>query len=66
MKEERFFKILTIAGLIIVFGLVVVAVTLIWGHPVSFVIFIIFGGITTVVGMVLYLYLIVTRSQPSQ
>jgi predicted membrane channel-forming protein YqfA (hemolysin III family) len=48
-----------VAGIFIVFGLVIEALCLIWSTPIAFVIFVAIGGLLMFVGVVLYLYSLV-------
>jgi len=49
-----------VAGVFIVLGLVIEALCLIWSTPISFVIFVTIGGLLMFVGIVLYLYSLVS------
>ena len=48
-----------VAGIFIVFGLVIEALCLIWSTPITFVIFVAIGGLLMFVGIVLFLYSLV-------
>ena len=48
------------AGVFIVLGLVIEALCLIWSTPIAFVIFVAIGGLLMFVGIVLYLYSLVS------
>jgi len=50
-----------VAGVFIVLGLVVEALCLIWSTPIAFVIFVMIGGLLMFVGIVLYLYSLVSN-----
>lgn len=54
-------KLLKIAGLILLGGLVVIAVTLLWSHPLSFLISLGVGNVLIAGGVILYLYAIVSH-----
>jgi hypothetical protein len=54
-------KLLKIAGLILLGGLVVITVTLLWSHPLSFLISLGVGNVLIAGGVILYLYAIVSR-----
>jgi hypothetical protein len=49
-----------IAGVFIVLGLVIEALCLIWSTPIAFVIFVAIGGLLMFVGIVLFLYSLVS------
>jgi hypothetical protein len=49
-----------IAGLFIVLGLVVEGLCLLWSTPIAFVIFVSIGGLSMFVGIVLFLYSLVS------
>jgi len=50
-----------VAGVFIVLGLVIEALCLIWSTPIAFVIFVAIGGLSMFVGIVLYLYSLVSN-----
>ena len=54
---------LRIAGVLIVLGLIVEALSLIWNHPLSFVAFLGIGGLLLLLGIVVYLTALVTPRQ---
>ena len=56
-KLERWIKI---SGLLIIAGLVVELITLYWDHPTSFLVFSFIGAVLIAVGILAYLYSIVT------
>jgi len=49
-----------VAGVFIVLGLVIEALSLIWSTPIAFVIFVAIGGLLMFVGIVLFLYSLVS------
>jgi len=49
-----------VAGVFIVLGLVIEAMCLLWSTPIAFVIFVAIGGLLMFVGIVLYLYSLVS------
>ena len=61
MTEAAFYRRLQGAGIIIAVGLLVQLATLYWSHPLAFVLFIVLGGTLVGVGVLLYLYSIVSR-----
>jgi len=50
-----------VAGVFIVLGLVIEALCLLWSTPIAFVIFVAIGGLLMFVGVVLYLYSLVSN-----
>jgi hypothetical protein len=50
-----------VAGVFIVLGLVIEALCLLWSTPIAFVIFVAIGGLLMFVGIVLYLYSLVSH-----
>ncbi len=53
-------KFLKIAGCILIGGMVVELVTLLWSHPLSFIISLGVGGLLVAAGVIIYLYAIVS------
>ncbi|HEV2992630.1 MAG TPA: hypothetical protein VG759_29630 [Candidatus Angelobacter sp.] len=54
-------KRLKLSGILIIAGLLVEGVSLLWNHPLSFVVFLGFGGLLLATGIVLYLWALVSR-----
>jgi hypothetical protein len=52
---------LRIAGIMISAGLLVELFSLRWSHPTAFLVFIVFGGALIGIGILLYLYSLVSR-----
>jgi hypothetical protein len=50
---------LRLAGILIVIGLLVQALTLLWNHPLSFVAYMAIGGLAVAIGIVVYLLTLV-------
>ncbi len=50
---------LRFAGAFIILGLMVQALSLLWNHPLSFIAFVILGGLFQVIGIALYLLTLV-------
>lgn len=46
---------LRIAGILIILGLIVEIISLVWNHPLSFMAFLILGGLLLAAGMVTYI-----------
>jgi hypothetical protein len=55
-----------VAGVFIVLGLVIEALCLIWPTPIAFVIFVAIGGLFMFVGIMLYLYSLVSGAGVSE
>lgn len=62
-QSEFMSKRLRIAGVLIVVGLIVEALSLIWNHPLSFVAFLGVGGFLLFLGVVVYLTALVSPRQ---
>jgi predicted membrane channel-forming protein YqfA (hemolysin III family) len=60
-SENQLEKRRQVAGIFIVLGLVIEALCLIWSTPIAFVIFVAIGGLLMFVGIVLYLYSLVSN-----
>ena len=60
LSAEQLEKRRQVAGVFMVLGLVVEALCLIWSTPIAFVIFVAIGGLLMFVGIVLYLYSLVS------
>jgi hypothetical protein len=56
LSANQFEKRRQVAGICIVFGLVIEALCLMWASPIGFVIFVAIGGFLMFAGIVLYLY----------
>jgi len=57
----RLEKRLRLAGILILAGLVVELATLEWSHPTAFLFFLMLGGSLMVIGVLFYLYSLVSR-----
>lgn len=55
---------LQLSGFLVVLGLIVEAVTLFWSHPTAFLVFLGLGGLLVGLGVLLYLFAIVTFPSP--
>jgi hypothetical protein len=55
---------LEISGTLILMGLLVEAICLLWSRPIAFVVFVSLGGLLIGVGVLLFLYSLVTLEQP--
>lgn len=58
--DPRLVRRLKLAGLLVGLGLLIEAATLFWPHPTAFLAFLFLGGLLVAVGVVLYLFSIVT------
>jgi hypothetical protein len=56
---------LEISGTLILLGLLVEAICLLWSRPIAFVVFVSLGGLLIGVGVLLFLYSLVTLDQSS-
>jgi hypothetical protein len=55
---------LRISGVLIILGLLIEAFSLIWVHALSFIVFALVGGALIGLGILLYLYSLVSLTQP--
>lgn len=62
--DPRLVRRLKLAGLLVALGLVIEAATLFWAHPTAFLVFIGVGGSLVGVGVLLYLFAIVSGPAP--
>jgi hypothetical protein len=60
MNLEALHRRLKLAGILISAGIVVEIATLYWSHPLTFVAFILLGGTLVGLGVLLYLYSLVS------
>lgn len=58
-------KRLRLSGVLVLLGLLMDAVTLRWAHPTAFLVFLFVGGLFVLLGVLLYLYSLVTLAAPS-
>ena len=61
MSVEALHRRLRLSSLLVAAGLAVEVATLFWSHPLTFVAFILLGGSLVGMGVVLYLYSIVSH-----
>jgi hypothetical protein len=52
-----------VAGVLLIIGLVIEAVCLLWGRPISFVIFVAIGGLFLFAGVVVFLFSLVSTTR---
>lgn len=61
MTQDAFIsKRLRTSGILVILGLLVEALSLMWNHPLSFVVFLGLGGLLLLVGIVIYLTALVS------
>ena len=60
VQDKFISRRLRIAGVLVVMGLVVEGLSLLWNHPLSFVMFIAIGGLLLFLGIVVYLAALVS------
>lgn len=61
MSIEALHRRLKLSSILVSAGLAVEVTTLFWSHPLTFVGFILLGGTLVGMGVVLYLYAVVSR-----
>lgn len=64
--DNRMHRRLRVAGILIILGLIVEALSLIRVHPLSFLAFMFIGGTLLVVGVAVYLYSLVAPPPRSE
>jgi hypothetical protein len=62
--DPRLARRLKLSGLLVAIGLVIEAATLFWAHPTAFLVFIGLGGSLVGLGVLLYLFAIVSGPAP--
>lgn len=60
-QDTHISKKLRIAGIFVILGLVVEALSLLWNHPLSFLAFVSVGGVLLVFGVIIYLIALLSR-----
>jgi hypothetical protein len=55
-------RALRASGILLILGLAVEVISLVWEKPLAFLLFVGVGGLMTLLGIVLYLYSLVTPS----
>ena len=60
-RENIINKLFRISGILLIGGLVVELITLLWFHPMSFLVNMSIGGFLIGAGVVIYLYYVATR-----
>jgi hypothetical protein len=56
LSQIAIYRSLRIAGLLLIFGLLVEVASLIWSKPLSFLLFVGVAGLATILGLCVYLY----------
>lgn len=64
-KLTKLERRLRLAGYLLIGGLLVELVTLRWAHPTAFLFFALLGGGLMGLGILLYLYTLATKTEPS-
>jgi len=60
---ERMERRLRVSGILIILGLIIEAFSLIWVHALSFIVFALIGGALIALGILTYLYSLVSAPQ---
>jgi hypothetical protein len=63
--SDKMERRLEVSGTLILMGLLVEAICLLWPRPIAFVVFVLLGGLLVGVGVLLFLYSLVTLEQSS-
>jgi hypothetical protein len=66
LSANRLERQLQLSGILLILGLLVEAVCLMWTRPIAFVVFLGVGGLLLVLGILLYLFSLVSRNQPER
>jgi len=61
MQPDKLERRLRLAGILIIAGLLVELFSLRWSHPTAFLVFIMLGGGLIGIGILVYLYTLVSR-----
>lgn len=61
LQPDKIERRLRVAGILIIAGLLVELFSLRWSHPTAFLIFIMLGGTLIGIGILVYLYSLVSR-----
>jgi hypothetical protein len=59
-------KQLRLAGMLLIFGLLVEAICLLWARPLAFILLVCAGGLFCAAGIVVYLYSLVSTSETNR
>ncbi len=54
---------LRVAGALVVLGLLIETISLLWSHPLAFIVFVAVGGLLVAAGILVYLYSLVSRGE---
>jgi hypothetical protein len=60
---SRLEKRLRLAGMLLIFGLLVEAICLLWARPLAFILLVCGGGLLCAAGIVVYLYSLASAGQ---
>lgn len=66
LSSNRLERRLQFSGILVILGLLVEAACLFWTRPVAFVLFLTVGGLLLGLGIVLYLFSLVSTGQPER
>ncbi len=66
LSARPFERRLQISGILLILGLLIEATCLLWTRPIAFVLFLSVGGLLMGVGILLYLFSLVSRNQPER
>ena len=66
LSPNRLERRLQFSGILVILGLLVEAVCLFWTRPVAFVLFLSVGGLLLGLGILLYLFTLVSTGQPER
>ena len=66
MSDAKMQRRVRVSGLLVVLGLVIELVSLLWSHPTAFVLFLVPGALLMALGILLYLFSLVSVSSATE
>lgn len=66
LSSNRLERRMQFSGILLILGLLVEVLCLLWTRPIAFVLFLGVGGLLIGLGIVLYLFSLVSENQPEQ
>jgi hypothetical protein len=65
LSQTAIYRSLRIAGMLLIFGLIVEAASLLWSKPLAFLLFVGVAGLATLLGLFVFLYSLIPAGVPS-
>jgi len=66
VSDAKMQRRVRVSGLLVVLGLVIELVSLLWSHPTAFVLFLVPGALLMALGILLYLFSLVSVSSATE